>query len=71
MSHLLKVIFIFLSQSKYWNVKSRSMSQSKVKENAKTITIQQGFCYLPIVHLLRIILSLGCKVFISASPRMQ
>ena len=31
-------------------------------------------CYAVILlsaHLLRIILSLGCKVFISASPRMQ
>ena len=27
--------------------------------------------YVHILHLLRIILSLGCKVFISASPRMQ
>ena len=41
MSHLLsKVIYICLSQSKYWNVKSRSMSQSKVKENARTFSIQ-------------------------------
>ena len=40
MSHCsIKVIYIFLSQSKYWNVKSRSMSQSKVKENAKTAVI--------------------------------
>ena len=27
--------------------------------------------YLRILHLLLIILSLGCKVFISASPRVQ
>ena len=27
-----------------------------------------GFCYLRILHLLRIILSMGCKGFISASP---
>ena len=27
--------------------------------------------YLRILHHLRIILPLGCKVFISASPRMQ
>ena len=29
------------------------------------------YLYLRILHLLRISLSLGCKVFISASPRMQ
>ena len=27
--------------------------------------------YLRILHLLRILFSLGCKVFISAGPRMQ
>ena len=32
---------------------------------------QQWFLYLRILYLLLIILSLGCKVFISASPRMQ
>ena len=43
MSHLLEKshIYLCLSQSKYWNVKSKSMSQSKVKENARTITILQ------------------------------
>ena len=35
--------YICLSQSKYWNVKSRSMSQSKVKENARAITIHTRF----------------------------
>ena len=33
--------------------------------------IIQWFCYLGILHLLLTILSLGCKVFISANPRMQ
>ena len=35
------------------------------------LTETQWFCYLCILHLLRIILSLGCKVFILANPRMQ
>ena len=43
------------------------MSQSKVKENARTITIH-SVILLP-AH--PVILSLGCKVFTSASPRMQ
>ena len=30
-----------------------------------------GFCYLRILHLLRIILFMGCKGFISASPMIQ
>ena len=43
MSHLLEKshIYLCLSQSKYWNVKSRSMSQNKVRENVRTITILQ------------------------------
>ena len=32
---------------------------------------KQWFSYMRILHLLHIILSLGCKVFISASLRMQ
>ena len=31
----------------------------------------QWFCYLRILHFLLLLLSLGIKVFISASPRMQ
>ena len=41
-------IYIYLSQSKYWNIKRRSMSQNMVKENVRTIAIQQWFCYLRI-----------------------
>ena len=39
--------------------------------NQKHFSTRQWFCYLHILHLLRIILSPGCKVFISASPRIQ
>ena len=44
-----------------------SIKKIKTVKQIKTAVI----CYLRILHLLRIILSLGCKVFISVSPRMQ
>ena len=54
-------IVIYLRWSKVYN----SNTQTEFK------ALLQWFCYLRILHLLRIILSLGCKVFISGSPRMQ
>ena len=41
------------------------------KMKAKIMELTPVIFYLRILHLLRIILSLGWKVFISVSPRMQ